>query len=483
MRNEGFVWQLLNRCAETEESTVAFSLYDGSQITNITYRHFREDIRKSTGYFIHKNIKGQHIAIAAENSYDWLVVFFGITGSGNVAVLLNQDLPTDVLRQQSEQADVSIICGNASRTPDIKKLPSTAFLDFEEICAGQAIAMDMQHCTDSEDTMAMMFTSGTTGKSKIVAFSNRNFQASMENAESDLRAPTICRMLLTFPLYHISGLVATTTYLQLSKTVCIGRGMRYVLADISKLNPTFIPMVPSVLGSIVKLLNGAKTEEQRRRILGNNLTSIAIGGSSTEQSLSRYIMDLGISIETAYGMTETAGATTRCVWNKDNIGSIGKPYGTTQCRIENGELLLKGPSIMKGYYKDPEATAAIIQDGWLHTGDLAYCDENGYYYLTGRKKNVIILANGENVNPEEIEEKLSECPDILESLVYSDGKKICADIYTNDGLAAADFVRRYNDNVPLYRQIHNVNYTSTPLEKTGSGKIKRKEAAHESQGN
>lgn len=482
MCNNGFVLQLMERYGKAEKHKVAFSLYDGSKVTDITYHRFLEDIQKSTGYFIRRNIKGQHIAIASENSYDWLVVFFGITGSGNVAVLLNQDLPEEVV-QQCNQADVSILCSKLSNADKFGRLGGIAFLDFENIMASAPVPLDLIYASDPDEPVAMMCTSGTTGKSKIVVYSGRNLQASAENMQNKLACAGTNRMFLTLPLYHISGLAASVAHLWGVREICLGRGMRYILSDLSILNPTYIPIVPTVFESMVKLLREAKTTEARRKIIGSNLVHVLVCGASIPSTLCRYMMDQGIIVNSLYGMTESTASGTCCTWDEGTLGSIGKPYGSTQCRIENGELLLKGPSIMKGYYKDPEATAAIIQDGWLHTGDLAYCDENGYYYLTGRKKNVIILANGENVNPEEIEEKLSECPDILESLVYSDGKKICADIYTNDGLAAADFVRKYNDGVPLYRQIHSVNYTSAPLEKTGSGKIKRKEAAHESQGN
>ena len=139
---------------------------------------------------------------------------------------------------------------------------------------------------------------------------------------------------------------------------------------------------------------------------------------------------------------------------------------------------MRTPAIMNGYYKNPGETAKILEDGWLHTGDLAHCDENGYYYLIGRKKNVIILSNGENVNPEEIEAQLGECPEILECMVYGDKKGICADVYMNNESAVADFIKKYNEAVPLYRQIYKVNYSFTPLEKTGTGKIKRKENAY-----
>ena len=160
------------------------------------------------------------------------------------------------------------------------------------------------------------------------------------------------------------------------------------------------------------------------------------------------------------------------------MGTIGRPYGETECRIVGGELLMRTPAIMNGYYKNPGETAKILENGWLHTGDLAHCDENGYYYLIGRKKNVMILSNGENVNPEEIEAAFSECPEILESMVYNDAKGICADVYTKEKAACAAFIRKYNDSVPLYRQVYKVNYSAAPLKKTGTGKIKRKENAY-----
>ena len=478
MENKGLIKDLLNRFAAADEHSIAFSLYDGSGVTHIPFRKFLEDVLQATGYFVHKGMKCRHIAIAAPNSYDWLVMFLAITGSGNVAVLLNQDLPEEVVGRQCKQADVTVICTDC---PDrFAGLHDTdmEWIGFEEIKKGHPVALDDICCANSDETVAMIFTSGTTGKSKIVVFTAYNLQSILVDLEEELSGPNLRSVLLMFPLYHISGLTMVISLLRVNRTICIGRGIRYLLMDIPVLNPSIIPMVPATLNSLVKLLKTAKSEEDRRKYIGSDLAAIAVGGASVNPALCRYMMDLGIEVRSAYGMTESAGAGTFCIWQDENMGSIGKPYGKTECRIVDGELLLRSPSVMKGYYKDPEETAKILEDGWLHTGDLAYCDDNGYYYLTGRKKNVMILSNGENVNPEEIEAAFSECPEILESMVYNDAKGICADVYTKEKAACAAFIRKYNDSVPLYRQVYKVNYSASPLEKTGSGKIKRKENAY-----
>lgn len=478
MENKGLIKDLLNRFAAADEHSIAFSLYDGSGVTHIPFRKFLEDVLQATGYFVHKEMKCRHIAIAAPNSYDWIVMFLAITGSGNVAVLLNQDLPEEVIERQCGQADVTAICTDCPER--FAGLHDTGMecIGFKEIKKGHPAALDDICCTNPDETAAMMFTSGTTGKSKIAVFTAYNLRSILEDLEEILSLPSLRSALLTFPLYHISGLITVISLLRVHKRICIGRGIRYLLTDIPVLNPSFIPMVPAALNSLVKLLKTVKSEEERRKYIGSDLAVISVSGASVNPSLCRYMMDLGIEVRFPYGMTESAGAGTNCIWKEDNIGSIGKPYGKTECRIVDGELLLRSPSVMKGYYKDPEETAKILEDGWLHTGDLAYCDENGYYYLTGRKKNVMILSNGENVNPEEIEAAFSECPEILESMVYNDAKGICADVYTKEKAACAAFIRKYNDSVPLYRQVYKVNYSAAPLKKTGTGKIKRKENAY-----
>lgn len=479
MENQGLIKERLKIISSVDENITAFSLYDGSRTTTITYRQFLNDIFKATGFFVRKDIKNHHIAIAAPTSYDWIVAFFAIVGSGNIAVLLNPDLPKEVLQQQCEQADVTIVCSN---TPCMMEFCTNCggveYFSFEEIKAGMPISMKEIYSCAPDDTITMLFTSGTMGESKIAEISSKNIGTHMSDVEIVYKSNKAQKFLLCLPLFHIFALDCAIGCLQRKKTVCIGRGMRYVLSDLPVFNPDFVALVPAVLESMVKILDGAKTAEERQKCIGSNLSGIVLGGAGVKPDLCRYMINLGIKMNSLYGMTESTGSGLFCIWDEDNLGTIGRPYGETECRIVDGELLMRTPAIMNGYYKNPGETAKILEDGWLHTGDLAHCDENGYYYLIGRKKNVMILSNGENVNPEEIEAAFSECPEILESMVYNDAKGICADVYTKEKAACAAFIRKYNDSVPLYRQVYQVNYSAAPLEKTGTGKIKRKENAY-----
>lgn len=456
--------------------TLAFSIFDGEKRESISYRKFSNDVLCAANSLMKRHIRSQHIALLAPNSYLWIVNFFSILASGNVPVPLNPDVSKGTILRHCEKADVSVIFADTSTTSDFDVADSTIkILSLNNRVDEMPMSLDEVYSAGPDETILLMFTSGTTGSSKVVAYSANNIRSLLIDAREQVCNLDMHSSLLCLPLYHAYGVLSVITLLYQYKTICIGRGMRYLIADMSVLNPATVNLVPSVLDSLVKLLKKAGTAEERQRYIGHNLTSITIGGASAQPAVCYYMMELGIRVLSAYGMTESAGAGTSCILNEYNMGSIGKPYGKTQCRIENGELLLKSPAVMKGYYKDPEATAKIIVNGWLHTGDIASCDERGFYYIIGRKKNVIILSNGENVNPEEIEAKWAEFGPVLECLVYGDGRGICADVYTTDKPGAMRYIKAYNESVPTYHQVYKVNYFEKPLKKTASGKIKRKE--------
>ena len=474
MKKCDFIRENINRFASAENFQ-AFSIYNGEVIEDISYKQFADDILKSAGYFKTNGIEKQHIALIAPNSYRWMVAFFAILSSGNVVVPLNPSLPNDKIQWQCEKADVSIICGEPSVISAFRTVSNIAeFLSFEELTAALPSSPEDIYSAEENETILLMFTSGTTGKSKAAEFSFKSFRNCLANLDLWNNVPGYEKWFCVLPLFHISGLNCIIHFLYGLRTVCFGRGPKYMFMDMPVLNPTTVTTVPLILESIVKICKHAKTHEESACYLGKNLQRISVCGATVRPDAVQLMLSQGLAIDVYYGLTESFGDGIQCSVDTVHSDTIGKPCGNMQCRIQDGEILLKNDSIMKGYYKDPEETALVMEDGWLHTGDIGRCDESGYYYLVGRKKNTIILSNGENVNPEEIEATLGNCEAILECLVYTDGKGICADIYTTGRTEAMQFINDYNERVPMYHQLYKLSYFDKPLEKTASGKIKRK---------
>ena len=477
MNNSDYIQAFYTQISETPVDTPAFMLYDGDEISTISFGSFKKAVEQAAGYFIERGISRQHIGLAAPNSYDWIVTFYGILLSGNIAIPLNQDLPVHMLLAQCDQADITILCGtDASLEPVLQENTNFTLLTFQQVASQGITAENAKYSVQPDDTILMIFTSGTTGKSKIVEYSSSALYYCLQekNMLSDLNQSR----LAIFPFYHMAGIFEVMIFLGCGRLTKLGRGMKYIFQDMRILEPHCIQMPPTVLESLVKFLRNTKSIEEQQKITGKNLCEMNVVSSNAKIDLYHFMLERGISMQTGYGMTESAGSGTQCIVNERSIGSIGQHRGRTELCIKDGELLMRGPSIMKGYYKDPEETAKVLKDGWLYTGDLARRDEDDFYYIIGRKKNVIILSNGENVNPEEIEDTLSACPHILECMVYGDSKGICADIFTKDESLTKAFVKAYNESVPTYRQVYKINCQSEPLEKTGAGKIKRKENAY-----
>lgn len=470
MDPNGWIRELLRQFSLENEKT-AFEIYDGNQVTFVTYEQFAKDILQAAGFFAEKQIAGKHIAIAAPNSYQWIVVFFAVAASGNVAVPLNQELPAELLQWQCQQADVAMVCCSNANT--LEKIGNVPAVFFETIQAVPPLALECVHTHAEEETLLMMFTSGTTGKSKTVVLSAKNLYVSATNMFSR-REQDFEKTLISLPLFHVGSVRTLLNRLICKAELAMGRGAMYIFMDMPKLNPTHVGMVPAMAESLAKIMRRTPAEKMMN-YLGNNFQGIMAVGASMKPSVARYLLEQNVGINVIFGMTESAGDGSCCLLDEKHIGTIGKPDGNIAFRMEAGEILLRSEGVMQGYYNDPEETAKVIVDGWLHTGDMGHCDEDGYYYITGRKKNVIILSNGENVNPEEIEAAFSECDAIEESLVYSDGKGICADVFTADQTAADAFIGSYNSSMPKYRQVYKVIYSADPLPKTGSGKIKRKQ--------
>lgn len=473
-KQKNYIQKLVDQFAKDNKTRIAFKLYDGKKIKDINYKQFAEDILCATSFLKEKAIVKEHIALIGTNSYEWLVTFFSIIASGNIAVLLNQDLPKYVQKKQCKLADVSVVCGDKAL---IDNLVDTGLeIPYENINGKEPISIQDIEDGAKEDTTILMFTSGTTEKSKIVEITYENMYSSVTSMDNVFSLAETEKIMTILPMYHIAGLRGVLAMLYRYKTLCIGRGVMYLFKDMQIFSPSYIQLVPMIADSMVKIMKHTPQRDVREKYFGKDLKRICIGGATVDTSVCKYLMEEGFIIDSGYAMTETTGVGTWGQWDEKHFNTIGKLSGELECKIEDGELLFRGPSIMKGYYKNKEETEKTVKDGWLHSGDLGFCDQDGYYYITGRKKHLIVMKNGEKVNPEEMEAYFKTCEAILECFVYYNGSVICIDLYTKNEESARKFIEEYNAEMPLAYQVRKIKYCSEPLKKTGSGKMIRKEA-------
>lgn len=465
--------QLIVKFQTAPQDQIAFIMYDGADLSHISYSALAQDVLQSAGFFMDSGISGKHVALIGPNSYQWLIAFLAITATGNVAVPMNCGLSSSILIHQCNTSDVSHICGDPDYFSDMTSLfPCFSFSEIK----GRRIPTlaELPPCPD-ERTAVLVSTSGTTGKSKLAMLSYSNMESSIRSPDGFFTTSRAERYMTVLPLYHVSGLRSVLAMLYRLKTLCIGRGLSHLFQDMAVLSPSDVLMVPMMVDSLVKFLKHLPMEVVRAKFVGQNLTRICVGGASVDPDACHFLMERGFTIDSGYAMTETTGVGTWGEWNLSNSGTIGKLSSELQCRIEAGELLFKGPSIMQGYYKDPAATAAAITDGWLHSGDLGYCDAQGYYYITGRKKDLIVLSNGEKLNPIELERYLRQCEAILDCRIYCSQDTICLDVYTKNIGEVQAFLNHYRQSMPTAFHIHKVNYLEKPLTRTSTGKILRRE--------
>lgn len=470
MNSKNCILELIKQFSSPHNQEIAFDLYDGNQVVHISYQQFAKDIFHSVRFFQDHNIVNTHIALIGDNSYEWIVSFLAIISAGNTAVLINPLLPPELICQQCQMADVSIVC---CHEPHISTFSvSVPCYPYSVLLSHTTFSVTEFPTLHDSDTAVMMFTSGTTGEGKIVELSYKNISSSIHSADLVFSEPGIDRIMSILPMFHIAGLRGVLAMLNRNKTICIGRGAKYLFLDLPVLSPSYILLVPMIADSLVKLLQRTTTPQ---KYLGSKLKRICLGGAAPNPSVCRYMLEQGFILDGGYAMTETSGVGTWGQWDDQHFNTIGKLSSELQCRIEDGELLFKGPSVMKGYYKDPDATAMVLKDGWFHSGDLGYCDQDGYYYITGRKKNVIVMSNGEKLNPEETEHYLMTCDAILECIVSYKNEALCLDVYTKDIEVTKAFLKDYQDKMPTAFRFQKISYSTAPFRKNSIGKIIREE--------
>ena len=502
----------------------------------------------------HYDLAGKKIAVVGDTHPSYMTAFFATIASNSTIVPLDKDLNDDALIDFMNIAEVSAVIYTASFNRRLinyaDRLPTVKYfipiIDEGEDCAkDNVIAFNELLATgrrlyedgntsftdiepDLDHLAAILFTSGTTGTSKGVMLTHRNFVAATNGSDQSMTQFNRKNVFVDcLPMNHSYEITCGQLAIQnLGATMVINDSIKNVLRNFVKYKPNALMLVPLYVETMYKKIwseidkKGMKKKvrtamkisdallkvgiDMREKFfsqitgaLGGNLKIIVVGGAPMRPEIISDFRSFGIYILEGYGITECSPLVAVNRLGSERPHSVGPAVECCQVRIdkqpdeETGEIVVKGENVMVGYYNNPEATAAVFtDDGWFKTGDIGYMDKDGYIYITGRKKNVIILSNGKNVFPEEIEEHLSDRADVIgESVVLgrpnaSGETVITAVIYPNPDFskdktkeeveaAVREAVTEVNKSLPVYKQVRDTELRDTEFEKTTTRKIKR----------
>lgn len=498
--------QLISRRVNGGPDNVAFQFLKGKETIAITYKQFEHDINALTAYFRRNGFVHNKIAVLGENSYQWILTYFAVALSSNIVVPIDKELEIDDIGGLLIRCGASIIVCSDTYIDIAEALRNQGVIetifnmrDFPAILSDNIEEFDIK--TDENAVCSIIFTSGTTGEPKGVMLTQRSIMLDAVNACRNLcvNGPS----LLTLPLHHTFGFsVGVLAELVYGYPICISKSLRTFNRDMVTFHPQNMILVPlyveTMYKSIWRAAKEAGREEQLKKLIvisnlvrkcgidlrrklfssvleqfGGRLNQIICGGAFLDQTYIDGLDDIGIQVLNGYGITECSPVVSvnRNKYSKKN--SVGLPLPGCEVKIIDGEICIKGDIVMAGYYQDEAATQEVMEDGWFKTGDLGYLDDDGFLFITGRKKNLIILSNGKNVSPEELEAKLLQIDGIQEVVVSEKVGMIAAEIYAENQSGIEEGITTLNKELPTYKRIQKVTFRSVPFEKTTTQKIRR----------
>ena len=490
-------------------NTTAFQYKKKKEIVSVTTAQFKNDIECLGTYLFDCGIRDSKVALIGENSYEWILSYFAVVNGGNVIVPIDKELSNADIADMIKQSEATALIYSdaysdiAEENAHLKLFNMKSFEEYisqgkDSITSGNGDYIIYK--IDNYKMCSIIYTSGTTGKPKGVMLCHKNLATdiicSCENAY------IAGQSMLTLPLHHTFAFSTSVLSMLLwGVTISINSSLRTFKQDMKDFKPQNILMVPLYVETMYKNIWSAAKEQGKEKLIkamlvmtsalrktgidlrrkifksilaefGGNLDLIVSGGAPIKEKYIEFFDKIGITVLNGYGISECSPvvAVSR---NKARVeGSVGLILRCNQAKIQDGEILLKGENVMLGYYNDDVATKEAFSDGWFKTGDLGYIRDD-YLFITGRKKNLIILSNGKNVSPEELEEKLLEIPNVKEVVVYAENDLITAEIYAESKDGIEDGINKLNKALPIYKQIQNIKFRDTEFEKTTTKKIKR----------
>lgn len=548
--------EMLQKSGETfgDRPAYKFKTEIPEKFKEITHREFREDINYLGTALMDMGLKNKRIAVISENRYEWGLAYLAtVTGTG-VIVPLDKALPDNEIENLIIRSEVEAVFysnkydsimekvrekGNTNVkffiSMDLEKETNGIYAQSELISEGKKLIESgnrefLETEINAEEMGIMLFTSGTTAMSKAVMLSHKNICANLFDIASTIKVDENDVFLSFLPLHHTFECTTGFIYpISKGSAIAFCEGIRHIADNIKEFQITAMVSVPILFeGMYKKVMKGiekkGKLETVKKGIkisqfllkigidirkklfkeihdnLGGKLRLLVAGGAALDSEAEKGFNALGFAMYQGYGLTESSPVIAAEDDKYQRIGSIGKAFPSLEVKVVDqneegiGELVAKGPSVMLGYYNNEEATKETIdEEGWLHTGDLAKIDKDGYIFISGRKKFVIVLKNGKNIYPEEIESLVNKIEGIKESFIYGkpedDGDyKICAKIVYDKELVQEIYgtleeeklkeliwqeIKKVNKTMPAYKYIREIIITDKDLIKTTTQKIKR----------
>lgn len=545
---------MLKKSGEQFKDKIAYKIkIEEGKYKTYTHKEVRKMIDGLGTALIDIGLKDKRIAVIGENRLEWEIAYLAIVCGVGTVVPLDKSLPKNELENLIDRSKVEAIVYSKKyeeTLEDIKirgvgKLKHLISMDLDEhtngiysqkelIQIGEKIVADgdrryIDAQINAEDMSIMLFTSGTTSASKIVSLSHKNICSNLMDIASVLDVNSDDVFLSFLPLHHVFECTVGFLFsLYKGAQTVFCDGIRHIVENMNEYKISVMASVPAIYERIFKIIRNDLnkqgkldkiledeekyknfTMEEKRKVfkqihemLGGKIKLLISGAASLDAGIEQKYRNLGINLVQGYGLTETSPVV--AIGNKKNykVGSIGKTVPSVEAKLVDcdkngiGELVVRGPSVMLGYYKNSEATRKAIKEGWFYTGDLAKIDNEGYIFICGRKKSVIVLKNGKNIFPEEMENLINRIEGVEESMIF--GKQVSEDVndikifakivYNKETVLNTykikeeqiynvlnEKVKDINKTMPPYKAIKGIIISEEPLIKTTTNKIKREE--------
>lgn len=426
-----------------------------------------DDIRNMAKELVQQGYRGKNIMIYSENSYEWMVLYLSIMGYVGTCIPVDKEWTEYDMSHALSAIDTAVVFYSKSKQDRIQKLqdvyPEVVYLCIEEVFLpmiekGAGISGLPMGQRDMEQTVMILFTSGTTNIPKAIPLTQSNLFNNWDTLFQRTPMTEADRSYLFLPLNHVYSGVANFLYSIISgMQIYLCHDLSHLVEEMMLVRPTVVCMVPLIL----KRIYAGITEDVLNML--RNIRFLYCGGSFTEIELKKYFINQGVQLLEAYGTTETSSVIALDVLGDDNIESNGVIFENLDVKILNpdeegiGEILVKGGSVSKGYISRNDNYSDFDEKGYYHTGDLGRIDENRHLYLKGRKRRMMLTANGKNVYLDEIEELFLENPEIKKVKAYEENYHVAVEIIGNLTLAEAQsYVNEMNKKLPSFKEIHNI---------------------------